>query len=105
MANSTGSDAKRSSRLCFTFVKVTTPTAPRTPLPTKFAVAEKHTARFLRCENYTYHRGTQKVSHDAVIWVTRSATPELEPCHRVTQRALGPRSWPGTTLPSACATS
>jgi hypothetical protein len=25
---------------------VTTPTAPRPPLPTKFAVAEKHTTRF-----------------------------------------------------------
>src|SRR5580692_7844061 len=46
MAKSVGSDAKSNSRLCFTFVKVTTPTAPRTPLPTKFAVAEKHTAIF-----------------------------------------------------------
>jgi hypothetical protein len=42
-----GNAAKSSSRLCFTFVNVTTPTAPRIPLPTKFAVAEKHTVRFL----------------------------------------------------------
>src|SRR5450432_49779 len=63
MANSTGSAANRSSRRCFTFVKVTTPTAPRTPLSTKFAVAEKHTADFLRCEDYTNHRGTQSLLH------------------------------------------
>jgi hypothetical protein len=37
-----GSEAKRSSRRCLTLVKVTTPTAAKTPLPTKFAVAEKH---------------------------------------------------------------
>src|SRR5665213_1526858 len=43
MAKSVGSAAKRTSRLCLTFVKVTTPIAPRTPLPTKFAAAEKHT--------------------------------------------------------------
>ncbi len=42
-ANNVGSDANSSSRLCFTFVRVTTPIAPSTPLPTKFAVAEKHT--------------------------------------------------------------
>src|SRR5580693_5146069 len=42
MAKSVGSAAKSSSRRCFTCVRVTTPTAPRTPLPTKFAVAEKH---------------------------------------------------------------
>src|SRR5580658_7578876 len=39
-----GSAAKSNSRLCFTFVNVTTPTAPRIVLPTKFAAAEKHTA-------------------------------------------------------------
>src|SRR5271169_807716 len=61
MAKSVGSVAKSSSRLCFTFVRVTTPTAPRIPLPTKFAVAEKHTARFLRREDCTYHRGTQNI--------------------------------------------
>src|SRR5271166_2332284 len=55
MANSVGSAAKSSSRLCFTLVNVTTPTAPRTPLPTKFAVAEKHMACRLPCENYTYY--------------------------------------------------
>src|SRR5271156_4114676 len=42
MANRMGRAAKTSSRRCFTRVNVTTPTAPRTPLPTKFAVAEKH---------------------------------------------------------------
>src|SRR5580698_10424276 len=47
MANNTGRDAKSSSRRCFTLVKVTTPMAPRTPLPTKFAVAEKHIAGLL----------------------------------------------------------
>jgi hypothetical protein len=36
--------AKSSLRRCFILVKVTTPTAPRSPLPTKFAVAEKHIA-------------------------------------------------------------
>src|SRR5271154_7142394 len=49
-----GSAAKSSSRRCFTFDKVTTPTAPRTPLPTKFAVAEKHMAHLLPCEDCTY---------------------------------------------------
>src|ERR1700683_98226 len=48
MAKSAGSDAKSSSRRCFTLVRVTTPMAPRAPLPTKFAVAEKHMAHFLR---------------------------------------------------------
>src|SRR5438105_3741315 len=67
MANSVGSAAKSSSRLCFTFVNVTTPMAPRTPLPTKFAVAEKHTARHLPCKDYTYRRGTQNICHDVVI--------------------------------------
>src|SRR5580700_9280084 len=56
MANSTGKEAKRISRRCLTRVKVTTPTAPRTPLPTKFAVAEKHMGRFLSCEDYTGRR-------------------------------------------------
>jgi hypothetical protein len=42
MANSVGSVANNSSRLCFTLVKVTTPTAPNTALPAKFATAEKH---------------------------------------------------------------
>src|ERR1700746_2125854 len=48
-----GSAAKSSSRLCFTLVNVATPAAPRTALPTKFAVAEKHMAGLLRCEHYT----------------------------------------------------
>jgi hypothetical protein len=61
MAKSVGSAAKSSSRLCFTFVSVTTPMAPRTPLPTKFAVAEKHTMSFLRCEDYTDCRGRQNI--------------------------------------------
>jgi hypothetical protein len=47
MANNKGKEAKSSSRRCFTLVRVTTPTAPRTPLPTKFAVAEKHIGGFL----------------------------------------------------------
>ena len=42
-ANNVGSDANNSSRLCFTFVRVATPIVPSTPLPTKFAAAEKHT--------------------------------------------------------------
>src|SRR5208282_1446479 len=65
MAKSVGNVAKSSSRLCFTFVSVTTPTAPRTPLPTKFAVAEKHTARLLRCEDCACHCRTQNISYDA----------------------------------------
>src|SRR5271154_1735695 len=56
MANKTGREAKRISRRCLTRVRVTTPTAPRTPLPTKFAVAEKHIDRFLSCEEYTGRR-------------------------------------------------
>src|ERR1700728_3589294 len=48
MANNTGRAAKRTSRRCFTLVRVTTPTTPRTPLPTKFAAAEKHIARLLQ---------------------------------------------------------
>src|ERR1700761_8966256 len=54
MAKSVGSAAKSNSRRCFTFVSVTTPTAPSTPLPTKFAAAEKHMARLLRYVDYTY---------------------------------------------------
>jgi hypothetical protein len=46
MANSVGSAAKSSSRRCFTLVSVTTPMAPSIPLPTKFAVAEKHMVTF-----------------------------------------------------------
>src|ERR1700684_3483558 len=46
MANKSGRDANSSSRRCLTLVRVTTPTAPRTVLPTKFAVAEKHMDRF-----------------------------------------------------------
>jgi hypothetical protein len=52
-ANSVGSDAKSNSRRCFTFVNVTTPMVPSTPLPTKFAVAEKHMARPLPFEDYS----------------------------------------------------
>src|SRR5579863_3524622 len=47
MAKRVGSEAKSNSRGCFTFVRVTTPTAPRTPLPTKFAAAEKHIGRWI----------------------------------------------------------
>src|ERR1700721_1712388 len=61
MANSVGSAAKRISRLCFTFVNVTIPMAPRAPLPTKFAVAEKHTARAPPDEDYSYHRKTLSI--------------------------------------------
>jgi hypothetical protein len=49
-----GKDAKSNSRLCFTFVNVTTPRVPRIPLPTKFAAAEKHMARLLPYEDYSY---------------------------------------------------
>jgi hypothetical protein len=45
---SVGKDAKSNSRLCLTFVSVKTPIAPNTPLPTKFATAEKHTPRHLK---------------------------------------------------------
>src|SRR5215475_6506284 len=51
MAKSVGSVAKSSSRRCFTLVRVATPPAPRTPLPTKFAVAEKHMAGLLPSEH------------------------------------------------------
>ena len=64
---SMGSDANNSSRLCFTFVKVTTPSVPRIPLPTKFAVAEKHI--------YLSHRGSEIYDFrltvkDANAWLT-----------------------------------
>src|ERR1700722_1044021 len=59
MANSNGSDAKSNSRRCFTFVNVTTPTAPRAVLPTKFAVAEKHMSDFSPA------RGLHQSSHNA----------------------------------------
>src|SRR5208337_4444687 len=82
-----GSDAKSSSRLCFTFVRVTTPTAPRTPLPTKFAVAEKHTARLLVADDHD-RRGMQKRRMKVVRYdifaalgsrdITRSASITLE---------------------------
>src|ERR1700733_7422437 len=62
MAKSIGSAAKSSSRRCFTFVNVTTPTAPRTPLPTKFAVAEKHKGRLLHWEDYICWRRRQNIS-------------------------------------------
>src|SRR5580704_4313078 len=53
MAKRMGKVANSSSRLCFTFVRVTTPTTPSTALPTKFAVAEKHTGGRLRSQDYT----------------------------------------------------
>jgi hypothetical protein len=40
---------------------VTTPTPARNPLPTKFAVAEKHTVSFLRWEDYIYRGGRQNI--------------------------------------------
>src|ERR1700733_4932273 len=76
MANSSGSAAKSSSRRCLTRVNVTTPTAAKAPLPTKLAVAEKHTRcfsldgswldRFPGCEDYIFCLGRQKVS--SVAW-------------------------------------
>src|SRR5580700_10975345 len=54
MANRIGSEAKSTSRRCFTFVNVATPTAPSTVLPTKFTVAEKHTAGAPPGANYTH---------------------------------------------------
>src|SRR5580700_9905078 len=56
MAKSMGSDAKSNSRRCLTFAKVTAPSAPRTPLPTKLAVAEKHMACRPQCVDYTVRR-------------------------------------------------
>src|ERR1700723_4507511 len=64
MANRVGSDAKSNSRLCFTIVKVTTPIAPRTVLPTKFAVAEKHMGGVLPCKNYSHLPRNANVSWD-----------------------------------------
>jgi hypothetical protein len=52
MAKSVGSAANNSSRRCFTWVKVMTPRVPRTPLPTKFAAAEKHTIYCLRARTF-----------------------------------------------------
>src|ERR1700728_795123 len=54
-----GNVAKSTSRRCFTLVKVTTPTAPSTPLPTKFAVAEKHIGGCSVARLHTCHRRTQ----------------------------------------------
>ena len=51
MANSVGSAANSNSRRCVTLVNVRTPTAPNNPLPTKLAVAEKHTTPHLKCEH------------------------------------------------------
>src|ERR1700751_5017839 len=78
-----GNVAKSSSRRCFTLVKVTTPTAPRTPLPTKFAVAEKHTARFLRREDYIYHRKMQSPDPlpDPLLAFIAPQSPTLRWCH------------------------
>src|SRR5580692_1653048 len=61
MAKRIGSAAKSSSRRCFTFVNVTTPTAPRTPLPTKFAVAEKH--KGMLAPLAALHLWAQKAKH------------------------------------------
>src|SRR5579863_10090338 len=76
-ANSVGSDAKINSRLCFTFVNVTTPTVPRTPLPTKFAVAEKHMARPLPCEDYTAFLRAQYISLKLCVHQHQHSIPML----------------------------
>src|ERR1700722_7791217 len=59
MANRAGSAAKSSSRRGFTLERVTTPMAPRTALPTKFAAAEKHMARFLRYPRFLRREDTE----------------------------------------------
>src|SRR5580698_3352747 len=83
MANNAGREAKRISRRCLTLVKVTTPTVPRTPLPTKFAVAEKHMAGFLPGEI------TLMIAKRKNFWLcTRLARVSLRQLHQ----SLGPRS-------------
>src|SRR5271168_5598200 len=77
MAKSTGREAKSSSRRCWTRVSVTTPTEVRTPLPTKFAVAEKHMGRFLSCESYT--RGIIDLFSN-MLGKARPRSPVLNPC-------------------------
>src|SRR5580700_8470876 len=37
------------------------PMAPSAPLPTKLAIAEKHMAHALLCEDYAYHRKTLSI--------------------------------------------
>src|ERR1700735_2250856 len=61
MAKRMGSEAKSSSRRCFTLVKVTTPIPNKAVLPTKFAVAEKHMAGFLPWEDCIHHGRRQKI--------------------------------------------
>src|SRR5579863_7185245 len=61
MANSIGRDANSSSRRCRTFVSVSTPTVPRTPLPTKLAVAEKHMSSSPGWKS-SYHNPSQLVT-------------------------------------------
>ena len=62
MANNVGREANSISRLCFTLVKVMTPMAPRTPLPTKFAAAEKHKVRHLPAMITPHYLGRQTIS-------------------------------------------
>src|SRR5579863_1522626 len=78
MANSAGSAAKSSSRRCFTLVKVTTPTAPRTPLPTKFAVAEKHIPGLLLCEHPSIVSDPKKQINRRMLTRYRGSSSYLE---------------------------
>src|SRR6266702_4511531 len=75
MANNVGRAANRISRLCFTFVNVTTPMAPRTPLPTKFAAAEKHKARHLASERLHLII----VEHKPFLYERQSDLPSMPP--------------------------
>src|SRR5579872_2145237 len=65
-----GRAAKSNSRLCFTLVRVTAPTTPRTPLPTKLAVAEKHMGCDLRCEDTDIVAGGKHFS-GGLVWISR----------------------------------
>src|ERR1700691_4188443 len=99
MAKSTGNAAKSISRLCFTLVNVTTPTAVRNPPPTKFAVAEKHTGHPLPCEDYTDCRGTQNISpHPAVRVFTPSRIPQERLMALILCRQVDLRSVPRLSL-------
>ncbi|MGA7686022.1 MAG: hypothetical protein WCA58_13495 [Terriglobales bacterium] len=61
-----------------TFAKVATPATAKTPLPTKFAVAEKHTVRFSVArvkdyEDYTDRQRTQSIFAADILWGRHNA--------------------------------
>ena|ERR1700722_732998 len=111
MAKSVGSAAKSSSRRCFTFVNVTTPTAPRTPLPTKFAVAEKHKGVLAPLEELHllaqkanhFYGARKKVGFRAKGWPAANAAPKV-PSKAILEASPDTFAWPSgiasSTLPS-----